>query len=165
MEKSCRYDSKTGPKSKSENVFSALPQLDSEPSDVSLAIKRLESTTAVQRWWRLMIGKSELLSKKMKTRERLQRVHKITFALSLLIRLVVVAYLAVIFFLVAEVMPPFNNDMPVNPAKNGSYLERSVRSDLMKDSGHANIATCRSASQQNNSEKEACINANRHDSQ
>ena len=150
MEKSCKNGSKTGPKSKQENLLSVLPQLDSEPSDGSSAIKRLKSTKALQKWWRLIkTGSSESYSKRMETRERLQRVHKITFTLSLLIRLAVVAYLAVIFRLVAEVMPempPFNNDMPINPA-NGEYLERSVRSDLMQEthSGYANIATCRCA--------------------
>ena len=147
MEKSCKYDSETGPKSKKEHSLSTLPQLDSEPSDGSSTIKRLKSTKALQKWWRLVSGRSESYSKRMETRERLQKVHKITFTLSLLIRLVVVAYLAVIFFLVAEVMFSFDkNDMPINPA-NGGELERSVRRDLMKEhhSGYANIATCRCA--------------------
>ena len=150
MEKSCKNGSKTGPKSKQENLLSVLPQLDSEPSDGSSAIKRLKSTKALQKWWRLLVvsGRSESYSKRMETRERLQKVHKITFTLSLLIRLVVVAYLAVIFFLVAEVMFSFKkNDMPINPALNNGELERSVRRDLMKEhhSGYANIATCRCA--------------------
>ena len=99
-----------------------------------------KSAVVLQSWWRMVSAKNTY-------REQLRPVHKVTFLVTLLIRILVISYLVGIL---QQVLNLINGDVTVEPtgtgpAKSIKLLERSVLRELMmKDSaGWAIVAASR----------------------
>ena len=91
----------------------------------------------IQSWWRMSSAQKSY-------REHLRPVHKVTFVVTLIIRILVVIYLCYILASVVNVLY-INTLDGTGPAKSAEILEQSVLRELMtKDSsGNAIIAICR----------------------
>ena len=113
---------------------------------VTEPVKSMQTSTEkaavfMQSWWRMSSAQKSY-------REHLQPVHKVTFVVALIIRILVVIYLFHILDIVVPVV--YNSKLQIQledigPAKEPEALEQSVLRDLMtKDSlGYVIVATCR----------------------
>ena len=123
---------------------------DESPSKNSNSVKKLtehpvsmqtsteKSAVFVQSWWRMASARKSY-------RQHLEPVHKVTFVVTLIIRILVITYLFAILRTVVTVIYPDKELEDTSPAKEPEFLEKSVLRELMtKDSsGNAIIATCR----------------------
>ena len=96
-----------------------------------------KAAVIIQSWWRMSSAQKSY-------REHIRPVHKVTFVVTLIIRILVVIYLCYILASVVNVLY-INTLDGTGPAKSAEILEQSVLRELMtKDSsGNAIIATCR----------------------
>ena len=108
---------------------------------VSMQTSTEKASVFVQSWWRMASAQKSY-------REHLQPVHKVTFVVALIIRILVVIYLFHILDIVVPVV--YNSKLQIQledigPAKEPEALEQSVLRELMtKDSlGYVIVATCR----------------------
>ena len=127
------------------NLVAKSSKLDEEkietlflPVATSMQTSTAKSAVVLQSWWRMVSAKNTY-------REQLRPVHKVTFLVTLLIRILVISYLVGIL---QQVLNLINGDLtvePTGPAKSLEALERSVLRELMmKDSaGWAIVATSR----------------------
>ena len=109
---------------------------------VTEPVKSMQTSTEkaavfMQSWWRMSSAQKSY-------REHIRPVHKVTFVVTLIIRILVVIYLCYILASVVNVLY-INTLDGTGPAKSAEILEQSVLRELMtKDSsGNAIIATCR----------------------
>ena len=91
----------------------------------------------IQSWWRMSSAQKSY-------REHLRPVHKVTFVITLIIRILVITYLLRMLITVVNIIY-FEKLDATSPAKSPGSLETSVLQELMmKDSsGNAIIAICR----------------------
>ena len=108
---------------------------------VSMETSTEKSAVFVQSWWRMASARKSY-------RQHLEPVHKVTFVVALIIRILVVIYLFHILDIVVPVV--YNSKLQIQledigPAKEPEALEQSVLRELMtKDSlGYVIVATCR----------------------
>ena len=112
-------------------------------------VKSMQTSTEkaavfLQSWWRMSSAQKSY-------REHIQPVHKVTFVVTLIMRILVVSYLCYILASVVDVLYMSNTKNlqiqldGIGPARTAEILEHSVLRELMtKDSsGNAIIATCR----------------------
>ena len=119
----------------------ALTKSNAEPGPRSVSfnnnymLKRLKSVKKMQHWWRKLHHQTSV------RREKLQKVHIATFAVSLFIRLAVVAYLSYILFMVADAI---TYEKVLDPTNAGDTLERTVLFELLFNTfgGYCNIIVC-----------------------
>ena len=102
-----------------------------------------KAAVIIQSWWRMSSAQKSY-------REHIRPVHKVTFVVTLIIRILVVIYLCYILASVVRVLYINTKNLQsqldgIGPAKPAEILELSVLRELMtKDSsGNAIIVTCR----------------------
>ena len=116
---------------------------------VTEPVKSMQTSTEkaavfLQSWWRMSSAQKSY-------REYIRPVHKVTFVVTLIMRILVVSYLCYILASVVDVLYMSNTKNlqiqldGIGPARTAEILEHSVLRELMtKDSsGNAIIATCR----------------------
>ena len=120
----------------SKNLDS-VKKLTEHPASVQTSTAK--PTLIIQSWWRMASAQKFY-------QQHLRPVHKVSFAVALLIRILVIAYLAVILKQVLDVtLLTSDNIEAASPAKSIRVLERSVLRELMTKNlaGLAIIVTSR----------------------